>query len=83
MKQVIKDILDSFKFGKEGFSSRKESAFVLMMCICWIHYKFVTPLNATEFLIVDLCGVLILFGIVTIDQVIQLKNGNSSEKPNG
>jgi hypothetical protein len=30
-----------------------------------------------EVLIIDLCGVLILLGLVTMEQVIKLKNGNN------
>jgi hypothetical protein len=48
----------------------------------YIHKYYVTDKNATEVLIIDLCGVLIALGIVTAQNIIELKNGkNSNNSP--
>jgi hypothetical protein len=77
MKEILTKLANSFDNTNDGFSARKLTAFTLVVCICWLHYKFVTPDNAVEYLIIDLLGVLILLGIITIEQVIKLKNGNT------
>ncbi len=82
MKNFITNILNSFKNDKDGFSARKLTAFALMGCIMYIHKYYVTAENATEVLIIDLCGVLIALGIVTAQNIIELKNGkNSNNSP--
>jgi len=79
MKNFITNILNSFKNDKDGFSARKLTAFALMGCIMYIHKYYVTAENATEVLIIDLCGVLIALGIVTAQNIIELKNGKQSQ----
>lgn len=82
MKNFITNILNSFKNDKDGFSARKLTAFALMGCIMYIHKYYVTEGNATEVLIIDLCGVLIALGIVTAQNIIELRNGkNSNNSP--
>lgn len=78
MKQIFNKLLLSFENNKEGFSGRKLTAIVIVLNICYIHYKCLNSQNATEFLIVDLCGVLLLFGVITAQQVIELKNGSNT-----
>jgi hypothetical protein len=82
MKEIINKILSSFDNSSEGFSARKLTAFSLMVCIAYVHYKYVNESTAIEALITDLCGVLIALGIVTAEQIINLKNGNKSNEPN-
>lgn len=77
--KVINNILASFNNYEKGFSARKLTAFSLMVCIAYIHYKFVDTSIAIEALIIDLSGVLISLGIVTAEQVIKLKNGGNNE----
>lgn len=78
MKALFTNILNSFKNDKDGFSARKLTAFGLMGCIVYIHKYYVTSENATEMAIIDLCGVLIALGIVTAQNIIELKNGKNS-----
>lgn len=78
IKQVATNILNSFNNHEKGFSARKLSAFTLMACIVWVHYKWINHDNVAEVLIIDLCGVLILLGIITAEQIIKFKN----DKPN-
>lgn len=81
MKNFINKIILSFENSKDGFSARKLTAFILILCICYIHFKFVDLQNAVEVLIIDLCGVLIALGIVTAQNIIELKNGSTNTKP--
>jgi len=78
MKKIINGLVGSFDTVKEnGFSARKLSAFALMVCIAYVHFKWVNHENVAEVLIIDLCGVLILLGLVTMEQVLKLKNGQN------
>jgi hypothetical protein len=77
MKKIINSLIGSFDNKKEnGFSARKLTAFALMVCIAYVHFKWVNHDNVAEVLIIDLCGVLILLGLITAEQVIKLKNGS-------
>jgi hypothetical protein len=81
MKKIFDYIGASFDNSKEGASARKLTAFALMICVAYLHYKFVDITTSVSFLIVDLCGVFMLLGIITAEQVIKLKNGtNNNEK---
>ena len=72
---LINKLIASFDNSKDGFSARKLTAFSLMTCIGYIHYKFIDKENAIEAIIIDLCGTFLLLGLITVDQIIQLKNG--------
>jgi hypothetical protein len=75
MKRIIDNLIGSFDTVKEnGFSARKLSAFALMVCIAYVHFKWVNHENVAEVLIIDLCGVLILLGLVTAQNVLDYKN---------
>ena len=75
MKRIIDNLIGSFDTVKEnGFSARKLSAFALMVCIAFVHFKWVNHDNVAEVLIIDLCGVLILLGLVTAQNILDYKN---------
>ena len=75
MKKIIDNLIGSFDTVKEnGFSARKLSAFALMVCVAFVHFKWVNHDNVAEVLIIDLCGVLILLGLVTAQNVLDYKN---------
>jgi hypothetical protein len=81
-KFIIEEILsfiNSFDNRKPGKSGRKLTAFALMLCVAWLHYKYVTNETASTFLLYDLCGIFLLLGIVTAQNIINLKNGGSDE----
>lgn len=84
MKSAVKNIaeyfLSSFDNHNAGASARKLTAFSLMICIAYLHVKEVHHDNALQFLVVDLCGILICLGIVTAEQIIKFKNGNENSK---
>jgi hypothetical protein len=79
MRKLFDRLVNSFDNENAGFSARKLTAFALVLCIYYIHYKYVNESIAIEALIVDLCGVLISLGIITAEQVIKLKNGGNNE----
>lgn len=64
----MKDILDSFKMGDKGFSSRKLTAFTIMACIVAAHIKWLSLGDFTmlgEVFIIDYGFVAALFGMTT------------------
>jgi hypothetical protein len=79
MKDIIYNFLKSFDNSEGGFSARKLTAFGLMVLITYTHYKYVDLSNAIEAILIDLAGVLIALGIITMEQVIKFKNGDKNE----
>ena len=64
----MKNILDSFKMGNAGFSSRKLTAFTIIACIVAAHVKWLSLGDLTqlgEVLIIDYGFVAALFGMTT------------------
>lgn len=82
--KILTKLINSFDNDNDGFSARKLTAFFLVSCIGWIHFKFLTTDNALDFLIVDLIGAGFFLGLITAAQIITLKNGtNNQDKPEG
>ena len=82
MRKIFNDLWASFNNHEQGASARKLTAFALMVMIGYIHKTQLTHDNATEFLVIDLCGVFLSLGLVTFSQIIELKNGKKDEQPN-
>jgi hypothetical protein len=64
----MKDIIDSFKMGNAGFSSRKLTAFTIISCIVAAHVKWLCVGDFSmigEVLIIDYGFVAALFGMTT------------------
>jgi hypothetical protein len=64
----MKNIIDSFKMGNEGFSSRKLTAFTIISCIVAAHVKWLSLGDLSqlgEVLIIDYGFVAALFGMTT------------------
>ena len=64
----MKDILDSFKMGNAGYSSRKLTAFTIISCIVAAHVKWLCMGDFSligEVLIIDYGFVAALFGMTT------------------
>jgi hypothetical protein len=64
----MKDIIDSFKMGNSGFSSRKLTAFTIIACIVAAHVKWLCMGDFSmigEVLIIDYGFVAALFGMTT------------------
>ena len=81
MKQFFSNIVTSFDNTKEGGSARKFTAFALIVMMVYCHVKYVDKDNVVEVLIIDLCGALLCLGLVTAQNIIELKNGNSPNTP--
>jgi hypothetical protein len=81
IKNFIKDLTNSLNTQQPGFSARKLTAFVITICVIYLHIKFADITSVTTFLLYDIWFVLILLGIITAQDLIKLKNGNGSTKP--
>lgn len=82
IKDILSSLTNSFNTKQnKGYSARKLSAFTLMCCIVWLHFKYVDNSNVAEIVVIDLCGVLILLGIVTAEHIIHFKNGKNNDEP--
>ncbi len=81
--KIIEKLLGSLDNQKNsGYSLRKLVALILMVCIIYIHVMYVDATMAIEVLLIDLGGVLILLGVVTIQNLIEFKNGGKNEPTN-
>lgn len=72
--KAFKWLLSSFDNSTPGASSRKLSAFALMVCVAYLHLKYVTNSNAFDFLVADLCAIFLFLGIVTVQNIIDLRH---------
>ncbi len=64
----MKNIIDSFKMGNAGFSSRKLTAFTIISCIVAAHVKWLCMGDfsmISEVFIIDYGFVAALFGMTT------------------
>ena len=64
----MKDIIDSFKMGNAGFSSRKLTAFTIIACIVAAHVKWLCMGDFNligEVFLIDYGFVAALFGMTT------------------
>ena len=90
MKEFFKRLVGSLdNFTKEAFSARKLTAFVIVVCVLvghGIYYKHCfTQEDFSLFdtiLIIDYIAVAFFLGIITIQQVIEFKNGKKNESTN-
>ena len=78
--KFVSDLYNSFFNSKVGMSARKLTAFALMVCVGFIHLRYVDTGNAFEVLVADLCFIALLLGIVTAQNIIELKNGSHDTK---
>lgn len=77
LHNMIDHLHGSLTTNKDGYSARKLSAFLFMGLTVFIHAKYLSKETAYEFLIVDCAMILILLGIVTIQNIIEFKNGKT------
>ena len=69
-----------------GFSARKITVLVVMVCVIFVHASWLKHAflredyeYIIEILTIDSLFVLLLLGIVTIEQISKLKNGSKDE----
>jgi hypothetical protein len=72
---MIKDLLNSFKNDKAGYSGRKLSAFIGVATAIYLTIFKIPLENQLESLMVWLSFSLLCLGIVTVQNVIEFKNG--------
>lgn len=75
-------LLASFDNTNEGFSARKLTAFAFMICVGYIHLKFIDSSNAIEALCIDLIGAAFFLGLITASQLIALRGGTEDKTKN-
>jgi len=83
MKKIIDNILKSFNGAAEGYSSRKLTAFVIILCVIAIHIKWLTLGNLTQMemvLTIDYGFIAALFGMTTYSSI---KTPSSTKKTTG
>ena len=68
----------------EGYSARKLTGLSIMICVLTGHYIYYKHcFDKQDFsifstiLIIDYCAVAFFLGLVTVEQIIKLKNGNN------
>jgi hypothetical protein len=74
---MIKDLLNSFKNDKAGYSGRKLSAFIGVATAIYLTIFKIPLENQLESLMVWLSFSLLCLGIVTVQNVIEFKNGSN------
>lgn len=79
MKTILKNLIDSFTTSKSGFSGRKLSAFASIIIAYVLSLRYCTEKEVVELVIVWLSFASICLGIVTIEQIIKLKNNNGNQ----
>lgn len=79
MKKIFSWFFSSFDTKTTGgLSARKATAFTLVACVIFLHWKYASNETATTFLMYDLAAIFLMLGIVTVDQLIKFKNGSSA-----
>lgn len=81
-KTIIDNLIGSFNNKNEGFSARKLTAFILILCIVFMHIEWgLDSKFSVEILICDLIGVAFFLGLITTDQIIRFKNNTNEKEP--
>lgn len=78
MKDLIKSIINSFNTTEKGASARKLTAFWFVVLITYVHYQHLHESNAVDFLWIDVCACFFLLSIITVQDLIQLRTGNTT-----
>lgn len=74
---MIKDLLNSFKNDKAGYSGRKLSAFIGVVTAIYLTIFKIPLEHQLDALMVWLSFSLLCLGIVTVQNVIEFKNGSN------
>jgi hypothetical protein len=78
MKKIFNNLIGSFdNTQNSGFSARKLTAFAVVCMYAYCH-KFVTVEILEGVLIIDGLFIAFLLGLVTAEQIIKYKNGNTT-----
>lgn len=76
-------ILNSFSIKDNGASRRALSAFFAIVIMSgWVTYKNANPANATTLVMIWLAFGALCLGMITVEQIIKLKNGEDKTTEN-
>jgi hypothetical protein len=77
----MKDLIDSFKMGDAGFSSRKLTAFILVACIVAAHIKWIAMGDFSQLetvFLIDYGFIAGLFGMTTYSNLSNNKGSSNN-----
>lgn len=78
---LFQKLIASFDNTTEGFAARKLSAFAAVVAAIYFSYQNCTPENVVELVVTWLVFALLCLGLVTVQNIIDFKNGKSVETP--
>lgn len=78
MKQILNKLIASFDTYNKGFSSRKLTAFVSIIVAIYVTYTLPLDMRLHALYSWQLLALLCL-GIVTIQNILEFKNGNTNK----
>ncbi len=84
MKKILDNILASFSNKHEGFSSRKLTAFAIIVCVIAAHIKWIMLGDFTQLelvLTIDYSFIATLFGMTTYSSLKTTKINQEIQKP--
>jgi hypothetical protein len=82
MKKILSDLIDSFRMNEVGFSSRKLTAFVIVILVMVIHIKWIMAGNFSDIemvLTIDYAFISALFGMTTFQNVKSSKKEDENK----
>ena len=82
MRKILSGLFDSFKMKEIGFSSRKLTAFVIVVLVIVIHIKWILIGNLSEIemvLTIDYAFISALFGMTTFENVKTIKKDSETK----
>jgi len=82
MKKILSNLINSFTTDKDGYSARKLSAFAAVCVAIYVTVKLIPVAVQIDALYAWLIFAGVCLGIVTIEQIINLKNGSKQNKDN-
>lgn len=81
LKNIVLNLLRALDNRPGGFSARKLSAFVTMLCVIYLHIHYVDATVLVSVLFYDMLFILLLLGLITVDQLYKFKNGGNNSTP--
>jgi hypothetical protein len=78
MKKIFKYIVASFDTTTSGASARKLTAFWFIVLASYVHYQHLHESNSVEFLLIDAVTALLLLSVITVQDLINLRAGNTT-----
>lgn len=80
MRKIFNNLIASFTTDKDGYSARKLSAFAAVVVAMYITVKLIPIAAQIDALYAWLGFGLLCLGIVTVEQIINLKNNKNDNQ---